>query len=79
MTPKQFMEETDTRPEFFKELDAHLRRYIKRKICSWCEGKVKMREFSLEEKINYYKYGLCKACIDTSLDEARKGSDETIH
>jgi|TARA_Y100000294_G_scaffold7024_1_gene6912 superfamily II helicase len=88
MSPRRFMEQMDLQedelPEFLvskraQELDAHLRRYIKRKICSWCENKVKMRQFSPEEKINYYRYGLCKACIDTSLDEARKGSNETIH
>ena len=87
MSPRRFMEELDMQEDDYdlcfskrsQELEAHLRRYIKRKICSWCEGKVKMREFSPEEKIHYYRYGLCKACVNTSLDEARKGSDETIH
>ncbi len=88
MSPRQFMEQMDLQeeelPEFLvskraQELDAHLRRYIKRKICSWCEHKVRMRDFTPEEKINYYRYGLCKSCIDTSLGLVGKDQNETIH
>ena len=55
-----------------EKMFALLMECIKKRVCSWCNGKVVLKGMNEMQKANFYRAGYCKSCTLEVLKEDKE-------